>query len=574
MQIFDKKKKPLTLFLTILLYAILALIMTLTLNSKGIIWGSDDATFHIGRLVSVSHSFQDGNLIPTISTSNFRLIGYAINLFYPYVTIAPIALLFILFNNPITAFYTGMGIYLFISFLISHFVMKKFSQSTLNSVIFSLFYNLSTYMLIEILPRADIAEFIAMMILPICFLGFYNVFFGDFRKWSFLAIGMSALLLTHLLSTVICAFFFIFILILYIIKSNHFISRLKSLLKAIVATVCASAVFLFPFISEITYQPYSQPSPYILKGKVLIKMIQSSFLNSSVQSYDGNTYNIGVFLMAALILGLIFYFKLPTLYQRIYTLAFLSFFMATDIFPWYIFQNTPIKVIQFPFRFLMIATLLTSIIAAKLVEMFITEFNLQKYQVVITTLLAILLCGFWISSAQIAQSKPFINSKYNILTEKQIKSHKFYEDYYEQYSPASAGKHIADTTWNIGKINNHPVVFHPKSKKESIVIKTGEIQKNSVVALPIIRYKNTKLSLNGKNTHFKTSNNGTVQVKMKHKIKHPVFKITYEKDNLIYFSAALSLVTWLYLLYRLKIEKRLQNYELYLLSKINRNTRV
>lgn len=568
MLISDKKTKLLKLLGITILYAILSLIMTVILNSKGIIWGSDDSTFHIGRLVSISHSFQNGNLIPNISTSNFRLIGYAINLFYPFVTIVPIALLFMIINNPITAFYTGIGIYLFISFFISQYAMYKFSKSTINSVIFSLFYNLSTYMLIEILPRADIAEFIAMIVLPICFLGFYNVFFGDFRKWNLLAIGMSALLLTHVLSTVICAFFFIFVIILYIIKSDHFMLRLQSLLKAILATICASAIFLFPFLNEITYQSYAQPSPYILKGKVLLKMLQASLINSSVQSYDGNTYNIGIFLLVALVMGLVFYFKLPILYKRIYTLAFLSFFMATDIFPWYIFQNTPIKVIQFPFRFLMIATLLTSVIAAKLVLMFISEFNLQKFQIVITLFLSVILCGFWISSAQITQSKPFINNKYNILTEKQIKSHKFYEDYYEQYSPASAGKHIADTTWNIGKIDNSSVVFHPKSKGDSIVIKTGEIQKYSVVALPIIRYKNTQLSLNGKNVHFKTSNNGTVQIKMKHKIKHPTFKITYKKDTLIFFSAALSLISWIGLLYQLKFNNKQESYELYLLSKI------
>ena len=566
MNISNNKKQWIKSLTVVLLYILLAVIMTITLNTKGIIWGGDDAPFHIGRLVSIKHSFQYGNFIPNISTSNFRLIGYGINIFYPWVTIAPIAILLMIFNNPITAFYTGIGIYFFISFLISHWVMMKFSKSFLNSIIFSLFYNLSTYMLIDILPRTDVAEFIAMIILPICFLGFYNVFFGDFRSWNILAIGMSALLLTHLLSTVICAFFFIFILILYAIKSNHYWQRCKSLIKAVIATIGASAIFLLPFLNEITFQPYAQPSPYILKGKVLLKILRASLINSSIQSYDGNTYNLGIFLITSLVLGLIFFYKLSPLYQRIYTLAFLSFFMATDVFPWSLFQNTPIRVIQFPFRFLMIATLLTAVIASKLLIMVIEEFNLQKLQIVIVSLLAIILCSFWVSSANIAKNQEYINNQYRTLTERQVKTDNFYEDYYEQYSPKAAGKNIKSTAWNIGQINNDPVVFHPQTKGDSIVIHIGEQPKNSKIELPIIRYKNTRVSLNNKKIEFTTSKNGTVQVNTKHKMKHLTFKVTYHKDNLILFSAALSIVFWVYLLYRFKLDSKKLPYKLYLLS--------
>ncbi|WP_125589686.1 hypothetical protein [Companilactobacillus jidongensis] len=540
----------------ILFYATLSAIMAITLNSKGIVWGGDDAPFHIGRLISLNYSFQHGNFIPSISNSNFRQIGYGINLFYPWITIAPIALLFSLFSNPITAFYTGIGIYFFISFLISHLVMTKFSKSFWNAIIFSLFYNLSNYLLIEVLPRTDIAEFIATILLPICFLGLYEIFFRDFHKWNLLAIGMSGLLLTHLLSTVIVSFFFIIILLLYIIKSNNYWNRIKALFKAILATICAGAIFLIPFLNEITYQPYEQPSPYTLKGKVLEKMINASFANSSIQSASGNTYNIGVFLLVALILGLIFFYKFTPLYKSIYVLAFLSFFMTTDIFPWDLFQNTPIRVIQFPFRFLMVATLLTAVIAAKLLIMLIESFHMSKLQLPITILLAIILCGFWISSAQTAQQQKMISKKTQIITSKQIKKHSVYEDYYEQYSPAAAGKFIKSTIWHIGKINNQKITFNPQAKGESTVFKLGEMSKNTVIELPIIRYKNTELTINGKRAKISTSKNGTVKTKLNKKIKHPNFKVTYKTTNLAIFSAALSLVTWISLLLGLNNKNR------------------
>ncbi|WP_125568122.1 hypothetical protein [Companilactobacillus insicii] len=549
MHITDKTKNVLKFLGLVLLYATLSIIMTITLNSKGIVWGGDDAPFHIGRLVTLNYSFQHGNFIPSVSYSNFRHIGYGINLFYPWITIAPIAFLFSIFSNPVTAFYTGIGIYFFISFFISHIVMVKFSKSFWNAVIFSLFYNLSNYLLIEVLPRTDIAEFIATIILPICFLGFYEVFFRDFNKWYILAIGMSGLLLTHLLSAVIVSVFFVIILLLYIIKINDYWQRIKSLIKAMIATICASAIFLIPFLNEITFQPYEQPSPYTLKGKVLEKMITSSFLNSSVQSADGNTYNIGVFLIVALILGLIFFYKFPTLYKRIYVLAFLSFFMTTNVFPWQLLQNTPIRVIQFPFRFLMIATLLTSIIAAKLLLMAIDTLNLYKLQLPIAVILAVILCGFWISSAHNSQQQPFLSKKSQIITSRKIKHKSFYEDYYEQYSPAAAGKFIKSTIWQTGKINGNEITFHPKTKGESIDFKLGEMQKNTILELPIIRYKNTHLTLNGKSVKISTSKNGTVKTKVPRKMKLLNYKMTYKTTNLTIFSAALSLVSWIFLLF-------------------------
>ncbi|WP_334329851.1 hypothetical protein [Companilactobacillus sp. HBUAS59699] len=542
-------KWSLKLFSLILIYAVLATTMALTLNSKGIVWAGDDASFHIGRLVTLNYSFQHGNLLPSISNSNFQQIGYGINLFYPWVTLAPLALLFSLFNDPVTAFYTGIGIYFFISFCISHFVMTRFSNSFWSGIIFSLFYNLSTYLLIEVLPRSDIAEFIATIFLPLCFLGFYEVFFRDYHKWYILAIGMSGLLLSHILSTIIVSFFFILILVLYIIKSNRYWSRTKALIKAIFTTICASAIFLIPFLNEISFQPYDQPSPYTLKGKVLEKMLQASLLNNSAQSIDGNTYNVGVVLLIALTLGLIFFYKFSSLYKKIYVLAFLAFFMTTDVFPWQFFQGTPLKVIQFPFRFLMIATLLAAVIATKLTLMAIDELNLVKFKLPIVILLAAGLCGLWILSANNAQRQPFISNEKHVITSKQIKHKKFYEDYYEQYSPAAAGKFINSTIWHVGKIDHKQVTFHPKTQGESIVFKLAGISKNTVIELPIIRYKNTELTINNKKAKISTSKNGTVKTKITKKISLLKLRTTYKTTNLTIFSAALSLITWVALLF-------------------------
>jgi len=534
--------------LLLVLYLVLSIMMTVVINTKGVIWGGDDMVYHVGRLISLKSSFQSGVIIPNISTSNFGMIGYGINLFYPWITLVPMVLISLVIHDPITAYYCGLAFFMFVSFCLSHYVMKKFSNSNIQAIVFSLIYSLANYRLIDVFSRADLAEYIATVFLPLAFLGFYETFFRDYKKWPILAAGMSLLLLSHVLTTVIVAFFFVIILIACWFMTSDYRKRLKAVLAAIVTSVLASAIFLFPFLSEIFYQKYQQPSTFVLKGKNPVGLLYSSLVNSADRSIDGNIYNIGIILLIALVLGVFFFKSFNKLYRSIYLLAVLSFVMAMQIFPWFIFQKTPLNIIQFPFRFLAITTLLMSVVATQLfVEIFVTSASIKKVGFAIGVLTVILL-GLWVTSVDGALHKDYLTSPNQIVTKKSIKSKGIYEGYFEQYSPAAAQPYMKDIEGHFGYINHGKIIMALVPNKQYLKLQLNDVKKGTKLDLPVVKYRYSTVSINGQKQSVTKSHRGTITVKTKQDYQTAKINIGYKVGFLSWFSLIVSLLTWLWLL--------------------------
>lgn len=537
-------------YFLMLIYLILSIAMTAVINTKGIIWGGDDMVYHVGRLISLKSSFQNGVIIPNISSSNFGLIGYGINLFYPWITLVPMVLISMLVRDPITAYYVGLAFFIFASFGISHYSMKRFSGSEKQAVIFSLIYSLANFRLIDVFSRADLAEYIATVFLPLAFLGFYETFFHDYHKWPILAAGMSLLLLSHVLTTVIVTFFFIVSLIFCWFMSQDYLARIKAGLAAIVTAVLASAIFLFPFLAEISYQSYQQPSPYVLKGKPFVKMFSASLINDANRSLDGNIYNIGIVLLIALVLGIFFFKSFTKRYKAIYLLSVLSLWMVTDLFPWKIFQPTPLNVIQFPFRFLLIATLLLSVVATRIFTKVFASGTPKQSKFAIG-ILGIVMLGLWTNSVNGALHKNYLTSPNQTIKQSSIKSKQIYEGYYEQYSPASAQPHIKDIEAHVGYVDGQKITFAPSSKGKDIQVTIPNLQKNVRVDLPMIKYRYSTVMINHKPVKIQRSHRGTVSFKTTKNYSKAVIAVGYRISPLVWSSLIISLLTWIWLLLEL-----------------------
>lgn len=535
-------------FLLVLAYAVLAVLMTVIINTKGVIWGGDDMVYHVGRLISLKSSFLDGTIMPNISTSNFGMIGYGVNLFYPWITLVPMVLLSLVIPDPILAYYCGIGFYMFVSFLIAHYAMKKFSNSEIQAIAFSLIYGLANYRLIDVFSRADLAEYIATAFLPLVFLGFYETFFRDYHKWPVLAAGMSLLLLTHVLTTVIVAFFFIVILLCCWWMANDYQARLKATLAAVITSAMASAVFLIPFLSEVLYQRYEKPSPYVLKGKDTAKLLLSGLYNDASRSIDGNIYNIGIILSIALVLGLFFFKSFSRRYKAVYLMSVLSFVMVMQIFPWGIFQHTPVSIIQFPFRFLLIATLLISVVAAKLFTLIFTSQNSRKRTGIAIGLLGIVLMGLWYVSVNNALKTKYLTLPNQIVTSKSINGKSIYKGYYEQYSPAKAQSAMKDIEGHQGYLNRKKTTMVPVSNGEYLDFKLGKVAQGTKIDLPIVSYKHSFVKVNGKKVDSHQSKRGTIQFKTTKNYRQLTVQAGYHTGVLAWFSLILSLLTWLWLL--------------------------
>lgn len=535
-------------YLLLIMYLLLSIIMTAVINTKGVIWGGDDVVYHIGRLITMHSSYENGVIIPNISTSNFALIGYGVNLFYPWITLVPMTLLSLVIHNPITAYYWGLAFFMFVSFYISHYSMKRFSGSEKQAIIFSLIYGFANYRLLDVFSRGDLSEYIATVFLPLAFLGFYETFFRDYQKWPLLAAGMSLLLLSHILTTVITAFFFIIILLFCWFRSNNFIIRIKKTLMAVVTSFLASAIFLIPFLSEVLYQRYAQPSPYTLKGKDGLEVLTASLMNNASRSIDGNVNNIGLVLLIAVILGVFFFKAFDRTYRTIYLLGILGFVMVMKVFPWFIFQHTPISVIQFPSRMSIVSTLFLSVIATKIFTMvFITDKSWAKSAGIIG-LLAVVLVGMWTTSVNGALQRKFLTDPSQIVTEKTMLKHATNEGHYDEYAPAISKTHIKDIVEHVGFINQRKATLNLKPQGRYLQLTLLQVKKGTVIDVPMIKYRHSTVKINGQNVKAQRSDRGTIKFQTTKDYQKAKIDLGYRNGALVWISLIISLLTWLWLI--------------------------
>lgn len=66
-------------------------------------------------------------------------------------------------------------------------------------------YTFSAYRATDVFYRGAMGEAVSLTLLPMVFLGTYYVLFNDYKKWYWLAIGMTLLVYTYLLSVIMCS---------------------------------------------------------------------------------------------------------------------------------------------------------------------------------------------------------------------------------------------------------------------------------------------------------------------------------------------------------------------------------
>lgn len=541
-----KNHKQLRIASIVLFYFGLSLAMYFFYR-RDFVWCGDDIYYHFQRIMGLSGNFSHGLLFSNISPMNFGKIGYGVNVFYPWLTMLPFKFTYSITGDWISSFYLALLFYFFISLLISHYSMKKFSGSTKLAVLFAIIYNFSNYRLIELFTRSAIAEYIASIFIPLVFLGFYEVFFKDEKQWRDLAIGMSLIILTHVLTVFMCIMMFVLILVIFAFKLKLTKSRLLNFGKAVVSTILATTIFTVPFLAEEAFQKYGVPDRQILKGQDLGQLVVSSLTNNARRIVENNAYNIGLFLLVMIFLGAILIMKFNSLYKILYGMFVVTFLLTTSLFPWNIFQDTPIQVIQFPYRFLMFTTLFGSIVSAQVLAIIFKSLMDKRFVVVVSIVTAVT-GGLWMYSIINGQHSILLASKSRVVSQKMIK--KGIEDtYLEQYVPKD-GQEMLYT------VKNHLVDINgSQSNQTPVAIDNGndfyfaDVKKGDVINLPYVRYKYTKAQLNGQEVPVEKSNRATAQVVAPENYQQLTVHMSYGDRKLSFIIFFVSLVTWVWVLF-------------------------
>ena len=334
---------------------------------------------HIARLYLLDQAIRQGNLYPRwIGGLGFNF-GYPLFNFYPpliyYVSeffhLIGFNLLWSLKLMIITgSFISSIGMYL----LGKRFFNKK--TGLLVATLFTFFF----YRTITIYIRGAWAEFFAMSILPLVFLGLDNIYRNKNLKSILLfSINLALLILAHPLIAFPAFFYIGLFFIYYFIYSKNRWLFLKNFLIGVFFGLSLSAFFWLPSIIEKQYTLVDTILTHELANYKIhfIYPIQLWFSpwgygGSIAGPFDGISFQLGkihIFLTAFSLLVFLFYFFIKKereslkIYLFLFFLLLFSLFMSVTYsqFIWDKIQY--LWYLQFPWRFMTFTGIFISLIA-------------------------------------------------------------------------------------------------------------------------------------------------------------------------------------------------------------------
>ena len=282
-----------------MIFALVSLFASMIFMKSGVITGiASDAGFHFSRVEQIYDNLKNGSFFTFIATNTFHQTGVGSFLFYPTLFLYPWAFLRF-FLNPVASFYCWNGIMTFACLMISYFSMKSFSKETSRSAFFALLYTFGLYRIRLGYATLVLGEFTATTFLPLAFVGFYHVFWGDSKKWYDLAMGVALIAYSHFLSLYLTVFIFAIILICNIvIKNNLSKERVISLVKSVFVAILLMAYVLVPFLTDYLGKNLKVPA----RGATFVNTF-NDLISSSLTSNPFMAYNIGFFLILGVLIG-------------------------------------------------------------------------------------------------------------------------------------------------------------------------------------------------------------------------------------------------------------------------------
>lgn len=361
--------------ISLIIVLLIGVIFSLWLVKPGIINGHD-MTFHLSRIKGLKESILVGDYKALIHNGLYGY-GYANGLFYGNLLIYIPAIFAIIGFNLIKSY----KIYIIFTTIASAFTMywctKKITKSNKIALISSFLYSACSYKAIDFIVRGAVGEMGTFVFVPVIVLGFYEIVYGDYKKWWIFSIGFVGLIQCHLISTVLMA---IIIVMMLIANYKRFFKekvRIKYLIISGIVGLLIGAYFVLPLLeglwknrmvvslNSFPIWNFTVPFEKLFIGIPSFGWKDSPFLPSGI----GILYIILVF----------FRLKIKNTnndiilkFSDLCTItAIITLLCATDIFPWA--ELRILQSVQFPWRLYLFSSLFFSISSAIIVYYYIKE---------------------------------------------------------------------------------------------------------------------------------------------------------------------------------------------------------
>ncbi|MFS0961002.1 hypothetical protein [Enterococcus durans] len=523
-----------------IVYAFVSLLYLFPAFKNMEIFGFYDTAFHINRALSLESIFSS-----PINFETFRSYGMQVNNFYPWLTLYPLFLL-IKFTNLAIGYNLFLYIVTLITLFICHYVMYEITKKHVTSSFFAIIYTTSSFRSVEIFLRGAMGELLAMSILPLILLGFIKLYDSKKESWVMLAVSMTLLIYTHVLSVAMTMVMIIIALIIQFYRKKKIeIFLIIKLIKAAIVTLLLSLAFIGPMIEQTLYQDLNRPYVDILQKRAIY--LGKEFLIGSIDS-ELLSFGIGLTLLICLIILTFNFKKLGILSKITYIMGIISILLCTKIFPWFALQNTPLNIIQAPWRFMIFSTLFISFSVSLFISPQLEKFSYTRRRNFILLLILAISILNYSSVVNMVKEMNFQGTYSNEQMENKLEEFENFD-----YVPIGYKKDQL-LLKNHQVTEDGQVIYSSFSPNKDEITFTFKSSKGKTIVLPVFRYKGLTVTVNSKNATVLKQGGPFVTVKSESGINKVTIRYSYTFFSKIsLFISIITLIVLLFYCIKLKI---------------------
>lgn len=345
----------------------------------------NDVSYHMNRIIAISEELKAGTFPILIHSNILEGFGYASPLFYPELFLYFPAMLMCLGLSISLSYKIFIFVLTFLTGIITYYCCKYIFKDSKKAFVITLLYVLAEYRLGGVFIRCAVGEILSFMFLPIVITGLYEIIYGENKKWYIISIGLWGLLYSHIIS---CFLIILLIIGICLLNIKKIFTNKKIFINLLIAgsiAILFSFGWLFTYIEQLSNDSFFMQTA---DNAILIKEQSSTFqdLLSIDMGKFGISFSKGILLFFLPLLIL----KCPKTEENkfvyhLFILGLIFTFMTLEYFPWDIF--TCLHIIQFPWRFAILTTILMCIVSGYAVtEVFKNEENLLIILLIISLL--------------------------------------------------------------------------------------------------------------------------------------------------------------------------------------------
>lgn len=205
-----------------------------------------DTVFHGTRMMNLADALSHGQIPARVGGFSYNGFGAATSVFYPDLLLYPGAMLLLGGTSLAYAMnVTCMAINVLSAATMMMCSSRMFGKDTASCA--TVLYLCAPYRIMNVLLRDAMGEAMAMAVLPLFILGLWEVIFGDKDRWMLLGVSAMLVLMTHILSTAICAVMAVCMGIFFLPKIVRE-RRILPIIKGGLLALLLSAFFLVPML--------------------------------------------------------------------------------------------------------------------------------------------------------------------------------------------------------------------------------------------------------------------------------------------------------------------------------------